>query len=282
MAHTHLHLSAKSASAILIKYGPGRVSSVIGWDRTTDTFVRSQCLRSKLECPDISPDGRYLAYYVNTHSGKDKSVRLVVSRWPWLKALAFWSASGWVHGPGRGLFTGNGHEMWANDQVKPEWDDIGIAITPDSPVAWQSFVKGAGFQLQRDGWKPVTPWETFTAEEAAGVAKWSYQMDVRRIIFQKQLANNHRWKLQLTRWVGINEDENRGTSFDTFALVSIEGTVEGCEGWCSADYDAVKGRVVWTSDNVLYGAKLGRKGLKPATVLYDATEVKYQPAKASY
>ncbi len=281
MAHTHLHLSAKSPSSILIKYGPGKVSCVIGWDRTTDTFVRSQCLRSMLECPDLSPDGQYLAYYVNTQTGKDRSVRRVVSRWPWLKALAFWSASRWLDGPGRGLFTGEANQMWADDRVKAEWDDIGMTITQDPPVEWQSFVKG-GFQLQRDGWEPVTPWETFSAAEAAGVAKWLYQMDVHRIIFQKQLPNNRRWKLQLIRWVGINGDENRGISFDTFALVSPEGMVENCEGWCSADYDAVKGRVVWTHDNVLYGAKMDGKGLQPATMLYDAREVKYQSTKAPY
>lgn len=285
MAHTHLQLSNGSASAILIKYGPGKKSCVVGWDRTTDTFVRTQCLRSKLTCPDLSPDGRYLAYYVNTQTGKEKSVRRVVSRWPWLKALAFWSTSSWIHGPGPGLFTGAGNKMWAGDGVKAEWDDIGLTITPDRPEEWQSFVKGGllSFQLQRDGWKPVTPWEISPTEEAAGVANWSTPADVHRIVFQKQLPNNNnRWKLQLTHWCGLNDDEDRSSSFETFAMVSPSGVVESCEGWCSADFDAVKGRIVWTYDNVLYGAKVGRRGLRPATVLYDAREVKYLSTTAPY
>ncbi|MDB6116341.1 MAG: hypothetical protein JWO08_122, partial [Verrucomicrobiaceae bacterium] len=251
MAHTHLQLSNGSAAAILIKYGPGKVSSVIGWDRTNDTFVRTQCLKAKLELPDLSPDGQYFAYYVNTQTGREKSVRRVISRWPWLKALAFWSTSSWIYGPGPGLFTGAGNEMWAGEGVKAEWDKIGMKITSDLPVEWQSFVKGGLLfpQLQRDGWKPVAPWEICSTEEADGVANWLYSMDVHRIIFQKQLPNNNnRWKLQLTHWCGINGDENRGISFDTFALVSPEGVMEKCEGWCSADYDAVKGRIVWTRD----------------------------------
>ncbi|MDB6072628.1 MAG: hypothetical protein JWO89_268, partial [Verrucomicrobiaceae bacterium] len=190
----------------------------------------------------------------------------------------------WIHGPGAGLFTGKGNEMWAWDAVKAEWDQIGIKITPDMPAEWQSFVReGRGFiQFQRDGWKPVTPWEVCDKEETAGIAKWRYGTGVRRIAFHKPVPGIHRWKLQLTHWLGDHGDENRGPSFDTFALVSPEGNVKRCEGWCSADYDDVKGRIVWTQDNVLYGAKVGSEGLMAGSVLYDATEVRYEASAAPY
>lgn len=284
MAHTHLQLSSGSASAILIKYGPGRVSCVIGWDRTNDTFVRSQCLKSKLECADLSPDGRYLAYFVDTHTGRDKSVRRVISRWPWLKAVAFWSSGSWVSGPGPALFTGNSNEIWAME-AKAERDEIGVKVTSDLPVEWQSFAnEGHGpIQLRRDGWKPITPWEVCAPEEASGIAKWRYGTGIHRIIFHKPIPGRHGWKLQLTHWCGAHNEENRCASFDTFALVSPEGKVDKCEGWCSADFDAVKGRIVWTHDNVLYGAKVDGKGLiTPATMLYDATQVKYEACVAPY
>ena len=58
MAHLHLLLASESDAALLIKYGPGRATCTVGWDRSTDEFVAGQCLDARLQGADLSPDGK--------------------------------------------------------------------------------------------------------------------------------------------------------------------------------------------------------------------------------
>jgi hypothetical protein len=236
-----------------------------------------------LEAPDLSPDGQYLSYYVNTQRLGERSVYRAVSRWPWLKAVAFWGASSWVYGPGSGLFKEDANALWADNGVQADWDHLGVAISPEVPPEWQSFA-GRDFhsmQLQRDGWKAITAREKCDPEESAGIASWWSSSDVSRVAYKKSIPDT-RWCLQLTNWVGSHRDENRGYAFDTFALISPSGEVQRCEGWVSADYDPVHRRIVWTQDNVLSGAVMDPGGLGKPSMLFDARRLKFHARQAPY
>lgn len=86
----------------------------------------------------------------------------------------------------------------------------------------------------------------------------------------------------MTRWLGSNQDLNRGVAFETFALISRENEIHQMPDWVSADFDAPRGRVVWTADNKLYAAALKSTGLEKAKMLCDGQELRFSRIQAPY
>ncbi|MDB6135986.1 MAG: hypothetical protein JWM59_4229 [Verrucomicrobiales bacterium] len=196
MAHLHLLLATDSPAAILIKHGPGSGSCTVGWDRERDTFQMGQCLRQRLECPDISPDGRYFSYCVNTWNPhrKHKSYR-VISLSPWLKARAFWATGGGDPHPGSSLFLRNNSErpnIFTCNPSLPKWDYLDTKVTSKLPRRWEKFLSPY-FQWQRDGWSAVTSGATEQAEPNHS-PNWEGRAASLQCVLEKRLP--HGWKLK--------------------------------------------------------------------------------------
>jgi hypothetical protein len=286
MAHLHAILAADSPVAILIKRGPGRCSCAIGWDRRTDTFETGQWLKQKIESADLSPDGQHFCYFVNTQQQRpEHRVYRVVSRAPWLKALSFWSRQSWIQGPGPGMFfrdVDGEVKLWALPDI-PKWDFIGLKTVRELPdtAPWNMMTKGSlqFIQLQRDGWIPVTPYGHCEENEAKGAARWQEKRP-HRIIFEKALF--HGWTLRQTHWCGRHKDQNRGISWEAFALVSPDGRVHPRPDWEWADVDAVRNRLVWTADRILFAAGIYPSGLGTPNLLLNTNGMRFEPRQAPY
>jgi hypothetical protein len=286
MAHLHLLLATEVDEAVLLKHGPGRSSCVLGWDRRTDEVALGQCLRSKVEFLDLSPDGEYLAYGVNKHRYRvENSVYFAISRPPWLKALTFWGGDGqFGTNPSTGCFCRSDDGalcLLVFGEREPQWNELGVRTTTTRPSAWGGFLRGSLLfdRLQRDGWSATSEFEVVDQENAGDIAKWRDRR-VHRALFRKSLL--YGWALEQTHWVGLNSDSNRGVAFETFAIVSPSGCKSACKGWVSADWDAARERVVWTTDDRLFGARLGIDGLGEARLIYDASDIRFVARKAPY
>lgn len=285
VAHLHLLLATENDRALLIKHGPGRGSCTLGWDRACDQVELGQCLRSRINFCDLSPDGEHLVYCVDKHRYQvEHSVYTVLSRAPWLKALSFWSGDGTFGAhPTTGRFCRNDEGvlgLLVGRNFGQRWDEARVPLFTERPSAWRDFLQGSYWfdRLQRDGWIAETNFERVDRKTAEGIAAW--HGSVHRAVFAKPLL--YGWWLEQTHWCGLNDDENRGISFETFALRPPDGTRLSCDGWTSADWDARRCRVVWTADNQLHAAALSAAGLAPAVLLYDARDVGFVARKAPY
>lgn len=292
MAHLHAILAADSPSAVLIKLGPRNQTRTIGWDRRTDQFTAGQCVRKRIDHRDIdlSPDGAYLIYYINDQSwDRDNHVYRAVSRAPWLKALVFWGSGPREFGPGVGMFFKDEDgvtRIRAATLVTPEWDRLGIPVIPyatDTPN-WRAVADPETYfftKLRRDGWTATTAWGPCSADEAAGEASWRHpRRPPHRIVFEKRLASG--WTLRQICWCGSHSDMNRGIVWESFALVSSTGAVDRRPGWEWADFDAGRGRVVWTQDCVLHAAAVTSAGLDRARPLLDTRGMPFERLLAPY
>ena len=90
------------------------------------------------------------------------------------------------------------------------------------------------------------------------------------------------WTLRQTHWCGLHSDKNRGTSFQTFALVSPMNAVVEQPDWEWADFDFVRNRVVWTAICILFAANLSTDGIGMATMLIDTQDMQFEPREAPY
>lgn len=291
MAHLHAILATASSRAILIKRGPRNQTRTIGWDRRTDSFTTGQCVRKKIDHrdADLSPDGRHFIYFVNDQSWSRKNhVYRAVSLAPWLKALVFWGSAPGDYGPGVGLFfqEADGVTRIRAEVRAPEWDQLGMKVVPTATdtARWRAVVHPASLfftKLQRDGWAAKTPWERCAAGEALGEARWrKRETSPHRIIFEKPVP--HGWALRQTSWCGSNDDTNRGVAWQSFALVSPTGAVEGRPAWEWADVDPDRGRVVWTEDCTLQVAEVSPAGLGTPRTLLDTRSMVFERLLAPY
>jgi hypothetical protein len=90
---------AKDASVgvVIAKYS-GKLSRMYRWDLDTDTFTAGQFVKASATVEDISPDGRYVAYYAEAFHRREQSY-IAVGQVPYFTALAFFPTFhlNWFH-----------------------------------------------------------------------------------------------------------------------------------------------------------------------------------------
>lgn len=284
---------------MLIRRGPKKWSCVFGWDRTTDTFQDGQCVKGYIDATmaTLSPCGNWLAYSVT----RDRMTQMgyfapipysVVSRAPWLKALAFWDRGG------IGLLRENDSRLQLDvhpdqqgsvlpDTTHKDWPATGIHLTERTrPWGYPIARGGLAFEKwQVEGWTPITPWERCSKEESRGVASW--RSGVHRIHFEKTVRGT-RWKLRLSDWCGSHDDDrtrkdtHRGVNFQTFSLHSSCGEIRVFPDWTSADHDTFRNRIVWTRGQQLWAMELLGDDLGEPRMLLDLTQKEGWRKEAPY
>jgi hypothetical protein len=290
MAHLHAILATASSGAILLKRGPGSQTRTIGWDRRKDTFTKGQCVRREIEYyfTDLSPDGRFFLHYVHSHGQwYEHPIYRAISRAPWLKALTFWGSSSGEYGPGTALFfqERGTTRIRAHLLSSPEWDHLKIPVIPydtETPE-WRTVLHPESTfftRLQRDGWVARTAWERCSPAEAEGEATWKKGEVPLRIVFEKLLPFGH--SLHQTHWCGSHRDPNRGSSWESFAIVSPDGSRTRYPSWEWADVDPTRGRVVWAEDGVLSAATVSPAGLNAERPLLDTRAMTFERLLAPY
>jgi hypothetical protein len=259
---------------VLIRRGPKKWSCVFGWDRAADTFQPGQCVKGYLDATQatLSPCGRYFAYAVAVDRMTEKGyfetcIYSVVSRPPWLKALAFWNRYGVgllrEHDGSLQLdIQADQHGSILPDKVHDDWIGTGIHLNQLNPTTrpWGHLVYGAPIEFEKwrlEGWTAITPWEKCPEEECRGVASWWSPNDVHRIHFEKPIPGTG-WKMRLSHWGGCHSDSQackesyRGVRFETFSLHFSSGEVREFPDWISADHDTSRNRIVWTKGQQLW------------------------------
>jgi hypothetical protein len=89
----------------VIRRGPSEWAHIGRWDTAAGTYEPGAWLHGRIypERCDLSPDGRWLAYFtLRARTGSDwesGDTYIAISRLPWLKALAAWGTCGtWTRG----------------------------------------------------------------------------------------------------------------------------------------------------------------------------------------
>jgi hypothetical protein len=144
----------------VFRRGPGKNVLALRWNTARDTFEEGQWLRGRIyerRC-DLSPSGEYLVYFAAKFRGTYPTYT-VVSRPPWLTALALW----------RGLGTWGGGGLFQDERTLL-LNHRG-SLTPDEGrvdgrIRVDSLGPHAGFgednplwhtRLLRDGWTLAHP-----------------------------------------------------------------------------------------------------------------------------
>jgi len=91
-AQLHILLAQKGRQALVIRHGTAKSVCTLLWDRKDDTFALGQWMRGSIRksmC-DLSPDGEHFLYSASKSTMDGRIGWTVVSRTPYLKALAYY------------------------------------------------------------------------------------------------------------------------------------------------------------------------------------------------
>jgi len=283
-------LATESASAILIRNGPHKLSCTIGWDRRTDEFQTGQWLKKLMdyELADLSPDGKWFTYFIVNHLARRKyGAYRAISKAPCLKAMTFWGTSAYILGPGSGIFVEDQGvlRLRASDAMS-EWNLAGIKTIDQFPAErpWLDTPRLTLFhdRLQRDGWLAINPDGTRMTPDQ-GITQSNPWRDTLGVILEKGITNG--WKLrQITRSNGRGKDQlqNRRWRYQLYQLIDPSGATTEMPDWDWADYDPIKKRLVWTSDLRLWAASVSQDGPGDTTELLDTREMRFTRITAPY
>lgn len=159
----HVITATESPLAVVLRRGPANAVGCFLWDRGTGTLTPGQWLRGRIyeHRSDLSPDGRHLVWFGGTgrpKAGVHGGWYTVVSRAPWLTAIAFLPQDSTWHGGG--AFTAPGR-VWLNGGGSLPDTGGEIACDPDPrayPHATDGFHMGDLYvaMMARRGWRHVS------------------------------------------------------------------------------------------------------------------------------
>lgn len=100
----HVITATQSPLAVVLRRGPSQHVASLLWDRETGEIGLGQWLRGRIyeHRSDLSPDGQHMIYFAM----KGGQAYTVISRTPWLHAIAFFPQDSTWHGGG--AFTAGG------------------------------------------------------------------------------------------------------------------------------------------------------------------------------
>jgi hypothetical protein len=100
-ARLHILLAREARVGLIIRHGTAKSVCTLLWDREKDIFTLGQWMRGRIavETCDLSPGGRHFLYSAQkySHSSWEMHYWTVVSRTPYLKAVAYYPAR-WMGG----------------------------------------------------------------------------------------------------------------------------------------------------------------------------------------
>ena len=198
----------KAPRAVIFRRGPSKQVRLVLWDTARDRFLPGQWLKGRVyeRRSDLSPDGRYLAYFAAKHKPDGPPTWTAVSRPPYFTAIALWpKTDAWGGGA---LFKDdktlllNHHE--GNMKVQTDgWRNPPIRVRPlgDSPGAGEDDPIWS-MRLERDGWKLVQEGETH--EDDRETADIWIRYDPPEVWRRAAPKRQHRLELEM-RLCGIRE-----------------------------------------------------------------------------
>lgn len=288
----HVLIASEAPYAVVLRRWPSKETTTFGWDLTTDTFTYGQWVKARIypEMCDLSPDGKHLLYFAQTHKGQYVTY-FGISIAPYLKAINFYNEAG--------TYTIGGH--WVD--TKTFWVE-GISSVErectwlkrvDAPNGRQrSFV----FRNQRCGWGHLKEeskdfyYRDFFKEDfgfalldlLAKVA-WNLTGRKKTWIVENQFAKwvGSDWVLIKTVHSDSDAREGKGSYWEDHLLVKRDSQTPILKpDWEWADYDAPRDRILYAEKGKIFAVKLTNDGLGEPTELFDSTQYGRDPVIAPY
>ena len=254
----HVLTATQADTAVVLRRGPTDVVASIGWNRRTDEFEMGQWVRGRMyeHRADLSPDGRHMVFFVY-RGGQNRGVT-VVSRAPWLRAIAAYPQSHTWHGGG--AFTEAGR-VFLNGSSAP--DDLPDGLRPAPPDAMPHGTDGfhmgglyAATQSRR-GWqsdgKPST-----------------------EVRLSRELCRG--WKIEQTIRIGAKD---RGLVSNAYALVKSGADRRDMRLWTWADI--WQDGVHYAAEGKLWFARVSADGsMSDTREIHDFTTMSFEAVPAPY
>ncbi|MFV0475669.1 MAG: hypothetical protein ACK5MQ_15900 [Pikeienuella sp.] len=277
-------LAREAPVGVIFRRGPSNHVQLIRWDRKADRFEPGQWFKGRIYewRADLSPSGRLLIYFAAKHRGANAN-GTVISRPPWLTALARWPKDDAWGGGGvfldeKTLLLNHSPKFAPQDfeHAKDVSRQSGLTIRPfdedstgkamPAPGFYGKDMSSPGHHRARDGWR-MAP-----RDEERRMGGW--RRTPKEII---EKPGPEGWRLQEICHGVLRKG---GPARDlTFRVLDAGGGLIadlGAADW--ADWD--RGRLVYAQDGRLWRMKPGRPDPARATLLHDFRGAKFTPMVA--
>lgn len=209
-----------------------RFTATFGWDLATDTFEVGQCLKDRIDpfASDLSVDGIWSLLSCDARHWNDHY--LVLSRAPWVAAVAHWRFSAQFSFP---VPPPPELAAWDFTSVpQPECEALGLV---HERRLWR---------LVRDGWVVRGQREL---EPSALVQRGGLPTSTTAQVFERHLPDGSTLRRLHVTSVPL---PHLPKELDLHELVAPNGDKTPLPTWEWADYDAPRARLVWTNHGQLW------------------------------
>ena len=254
----HVLTATDAETAVVLRRGPTDVVASMGWNRGADEFEMGQWVRGRIyeHRADLSPDGRHMIYFV--YRGAQSRGVTVLSRAPWLRAIAAYPQSHTWHGGG--AFTEEDRVFLNGSAAREDLPDGLLPALPDAlPHGTDGFHMGALYAATqvRRGWRSDNVPST-------GVGLW------------RDLSNG--WKLEQTIRIGAR---NRALLSSAYALVKPGVDRRDMPAWTWAD--VWRDGLHYAADGGLWFARVSADGsLSDTREIHDFSSMSFEAIAAPY
>jgi len=226
----------------VIRRGPSAWTQVGRWDVDQGTYEAGAWVRARIypERCDLSPDGRWLAYFTLRGSARPDwpagDTYIAISRLPWVKALAAWSTCGtWT----RGVHFVDDRRVWELGEpdvgnVAPCRKRFGMRVS--APLAFAA--------EHRRGWT-----ETDDSPPRASRGHWDEQID--GLVMEKARPGDAQSTLRAHGYYAAFRAKLPSDDFDFAYELRVGDTEHTLAGVQWADWDARGRLLVATTDGRL-------------------------------
>lgn len=247
--------------AVIFRRGPTRHTASLLWNRETGEVTLGQWLKGRIyeHRSDLSPDGRHMIYFAGTNASiRQGRWHTVISRAPWLRAIAYLPQDWTWHGGG--AFTAEGRVFLNGGGTLPRnADGLRQADPKAMPHGTDGFHMGGLYaaMLARRGWV-----------RTGG--------DRYETTLQTNLTGG--WRLELGFRIGAG---NRSIISNTYALVDPDGGRHPQETWEWAE--PWKNGIQFAAAGAIYEAKDAESGLDGTPMrIADLNPMSFEAIRAPY
>lgn len=279
---------------MLVRHGATRgqrFTATFGWDLATDTFEVGQCLKDRIDpfASDLSSDGTWTLLSCDARHWNDHY--LVLSRAPWVAALAYWPHSAQFSFPA------------IPPPALAAWDFTSVPQPDRDALGLLNVYKAHAWRLVRDGWvergsrelEPHLLWvrggppssRRSAPTDSAYHPAAGFLRPMKAQVFERALPDGS--TLRRLHVTSVSHP-HLPKELDLHELVAPNGDTTLLPTWEWADYDAPRARLVWTADGKVWAASWPPPSecvesgdpVAHAQELYDVVDVRFTRRRAPY
>lgn len=262
----HVLIARKADYAVVIRRGPSKHTSTIGWDMKTNIFTLGQWFKGRIyeRRSDLSPDGNHMIYFAMNGKWHTevKGSWTAISKTPYLKAIGLWPKGDCWNGGG--LFVSDS-KYWINHgyghstiKIPPELTEV-HEVNLEYSVGNECL--GVYFpRLLRDGWKLLEQRKDDT-------------------YFEKRLKSH--WRIRKIAHATLDPPIGKGVYHDEHELYNtVTKETLKFPSWEWADIK--KHHLYWTESGKIFSSTVNENGLCDINILSDFNDMTFESIEAPY